>query len=106
MVFLRLVFFRLLFFRLLEPPSLKFLIFLLGIKFIEQKNDAQNHLQDGLNILVDFLEDNKGLFNKGLSNISIISIINILRELSFDEINIPFKLIVKYYDWNNLFITL
>ena len=47
--------------------------------FIEQKNDAQNHLQDGLNILVDFLEDNKGLFNKGLSNKIIIEIINILR---------------------------
>ena len=80
-------------------------------KFIEQKNDAQNDLQDGLNILVDFLEDNKGLFNKGLfnkgiSNKIIIEIINILRELSFDEINIPFKLIVKYYDWHNLFTLL
>jgi hypothetical protein len=75
--------------------------------FIEQKNDAH----DGLNILVDFLDDfldtNK-IFRdeKIFKNEIIIEIINILRQFSFDEINIPFKLIMKYYDWNNLFTLL
>jgi hypothetical protein len=66
--------------------------------FIEQKHDEQ----DGLNILVEFLENN----NNGLSNNVIIEIINILRQSSFEDINIPFILIVKYYDWYNLFTLL
>ena len=57
-------------------------------------------VQDGINVLVDFLEN-----NEGLSHDLIIKIINILRKSNV-YVKIPFKLIVRYYDWNNLFILL
>jgi hypothetical protein len=55
----------------------------------------KHNIQYGLNVLVDFLEN-----NEGLSHDLIIKIITILRKSS---IKLPFKLIVKYYDWDNLF---
>jgi len=55
----------------------------------------KHNIQDGLNVLVDFLET-----NEGLSHDLIIKIITILRK---STIKIPYKLIVKYYDWDNLF---